>query len=296
MKTISIICFLSVVTMTSFAQETLWQGKGRIAISCDGNEHDHDDWGATPLSLAIIAAKGLQSKLSLYIYADHIWGSNHEHPGFGGVTPYQQIKESAVKGGKMFGFKNTKFIAAVDNPEVAYNALIEQINQSSENNPLFVIESGPVHVNGEALNRSDVAKRKYVTIITTLNSWNDSHADKPYLSWENHSGYTLHEIKQFEGNCNIVEIQNQAPYLERNWKEYEWLLTAPERNNPYYKKNRWEWLFNKLCLTAKNRGVDRDYYYAMEPTDAGKVIFLLTGIQETSPKPCYDIMRNPLQK
>lgn len=45
------------------AQTPLWQGKGRIAISSDGNEHDDDDWSATPLSLAMIAAKGLQDKL-----------------------------------------------------------------------------------------------------------------------------------------------------------------------------------------------------------------------------------------
>jgi len=37
----------------------LWQAQGRFVISSDGNEHDHDDWGATPLSLAFIAAKGL---------------------------------------------------------------------------------------------------------------------------------------------------------------------------------------------------------------------------------------------
>lgn len=296
MKTVSIALFLIMITLDSLAQETLWQAKGRIAISCDGNEHDHDDWGATPLSLAIIAAKGLQSKLTLLIYADHIWGSNHEHPGFEGVTPYQQIKQSAVMGGKMFGFKSTRFVSAVDNPEVAYNALKDQINQSSESDPLFIVVAGPVQVIGEAMARADAAKRKYITIITTDNAWNNNHADSPYLTWENHSGWTLDKIKQLNGDCNIVAIRNQNPYLEKYWKEYEWLLNAPERNNSYYKKDSWSWLFNRLCLTSKPRGVDRDYYYSIDASDAGKVIFLLTGIQETSPKLCYDIMRNPLQK
>jgi len=40
------------------AQTPVWQGKGRIAISADGNEHDHDDWAATPLTLALLAASG----------------------------------------------------------------------------------------------------------------------------------------------------------------------------------------------------------------------------------------------
>ncbi|NBD37106.1 MAG: hypothetical protein GVY10_00875 [Verrucomicrobia bacterium] len=38
------------------AAEPLWQGQGRIALSSDGNEHDHDDWGATALTLALLAA------------------------------------------------------------------------------------------------------------------------------------------------------------------------------------------------------------------------------------------------
>jgi len=279
-----------------FAQTPLWQSKGRIVVSSDGNEHDHDDWGGTPLSLAIISAKGLQDKLSIYIYSDHIWGSNHEHPGIEGVSPYAQMKESAIHGGKMFNFKKTNFICAVDNPEVAYEALKNQINQSSDDNPLFIVVAGPVQVIGEAISRADVSKRKFITIITTSSDWNNSHADKPYLVWENHSGWILDEIEQMDGGLKIVKIENQNPLLKRNWREYEWLINAPERNHPYYKRGSWKWLFNRLCLTTKPEGVDRDYYYAIDPSDAGKVIFLLTGITKTSPQLVYELMRNPSRK
>lgn len=276
-----------------FAQTPLWQGKGRIVISADGNEHDHDDWAATPLSLAIIAAKGLQNKLNLFIYSDHVWGSNHEHPGFDGVGPYQQMKISALKGGKMFGFNTTHFLCAVDNPEVAYETLKDQINQSNIDNPLFIIISGPTQVIGEAMARSNIVNRKFVTILTTLEAWNNTHADKPYLAWESHTGWTLDEIKKLEGGFKVVEIESQNPLLKKNWKEYEWLISAPERNNSYYKKGSWAWLFNRLCLSAKPEGTDRDYFYAIDPSDAGKVIFLLTGIQKTNPALCYEIMRKP---
>ena len=279
-----------------FAQTPLWQSKGRIVVSSDGNEHDHDDWGGTPLSLAIIAAKGLQDKLSVYIYSDHIWGSNHEHPGLQGVTPYAQMKESAIQGGKMFNFKKTNFICAVDNPEVAYEALKNQINQSTDDNPLFIVVAGPVQVIGEAISRADVAKRKFITIISTSSDWNNSHADKPYLSWENHSGWILDEIEKMDGGIKVIRIKNQNTYLKKNWREYEWLINAPERNSSHYKRGSWEWLFKRLCLTTKPEGVDRDYYYAIDPSDAGKVIFLLTGIEETSPQLVYEIMRNPLPK
>lgn len=59
-KVILIVSLLLSQITYSFSQSPLWQDKGRIVISSDGNEHDHDDWAATPLSLAIIAAKGLQ--------------------------------------------------------------------------------------------------------------------------------------------------------------------------------------------------------------------------------------------
>lgn len=279
-----------------FAQTPLWQSKGRIVVSSDGNEHDHDDWGGTPLSLAIIAAKGLQDKLSVYVYSDHIWGSNHEHSGLQGVTPYAQMKESAVQGGKMFNFKKTNFICAVDDPEVAYEALKNQINQSTDDNPLFIVVAGPVQVIGEAISRADVAKRKFITIITTSSDWNNSHADKPYLSWENHSGWILDEIEKMDGSIKVVKIKNQNNFLKKNWREYEWLINAPERNDSHYKRGSWEWLFKRLCLTTKPEGVDRDYYYAIDPSDAGKVIFLLTGLEETSPQLVYEIMRSPSPK
>jgi len=304
-RRISFVCktiYLSVllfacILLNSSGQTPLWQGKGRIVISSDGNEHDHDDWAATPLSLALLAASGLQDKLPVYIYSDHIWGSNHEHPGVNGITPYEQMKESALTGGKMFRFKHTRFICAVDNPEVAYEALKDEINKSSSNNPLFIIVAGPVQVIGEAISRSEKEKYKFITLITTVNCWNNDHADKPYLQWENHSGWTMTKIEQHfsgvgNGDLKVVSIQNQNPCLMRNWREYQWLITAPERNNPYYKAGSWTWLFNRLCMSIKPVSGSENYY-AIDPSDAGKVLFLITGIENTSPALCYKIMQNP---
>jgi len=298
MKKIYLIWLLiSIQIAYSVAQNPLWQGKGRIIISSDGNEHDHDDWAATPLSLALLSAKGLQNKLALYIYSDHIWGSNQEHPGVNGVSAYEQMKESALTGCKMFKFDPNRFICAVDNPENAYNALKEQINLSTAENPLFIIVAGPVQVIGEAISRSNKEKRKYVTVISTVNCWNDNHADSPYTAWENHSGWTMKEIQQnFSaengGNLKTISIENQNPCLMRNWKEFEWLKTAPERNNNYYTSGSWVWLFNRLCMSIKPVSGSENYY-AMDVSDAGKVVYLLTGIEKTSPKLCYEIMKNP---
>jgi hypothetical protein len=290
------LLFLSGIVALS-AQKPLWQGKGRIVISCDGNEHDHDDWAATPLSLGLLAARGLQDNVPVYIYSDHIWGSNYEHPGVKGIKPYEQMKESALTGGKMFGFSHTRFICAVDDPEIAYEALKNEINKSSVENPLFIIVGGPVQVIGEAISRAEKEKRKFITVISTVNCWNDNHSDNPYTLWENHSGWTMAEIRQSfsgpdGGSVKTVSIENQNPCLMRNWHEYEWLKTAPEQNNPYYKKGSWTWLFDRLCMSIKPVSGSENYY-AVDASDAGKVVFLLTGVEKTSPKMCYEIMRNP---
>jgi hypothetical protein len=295
-KSLCVFALLLCQISFSLGQTPLWQGKGRIVISADGNEHDHDDWAATPLTLAILAAKGLQDRVPLYIYSDHIWGSNHEHPGVNGVNPYDQMKESALTGGKMFRFHHTHFLCAVDNPEVAYEALKEEIDRSTNDNPLFLVVDGPTQVIGEAISRSDKNKRKFVTVITVSHCWNNDHADLPYR-WEHHSGWTFDKIqKQFEnpegGNLNTVSIIDQNTCLKKNWREYRWLVNAPERNNRYYRKKSWTWLFNRLCMSIKPVSGEENYY-AIDPSDAGKVIFLLTGIEKTSPQLCYEILRNP---
>lgn len=171
---------------------------------------------------------------------------------------------------------------------MAYDSLKNQINQATENNPLFIVVAGPVHVIGEAISRADVGKRRFITIITTSTAWNNSHADNPYFDWENHSGWILDEIEQMEGGIKIIKIQNQNPLLKRNCQEYEWLIKAPERNHSYYKRGSWEWLYKRLCLTAKPEGMDRSYYNAIDPSVAGKAIYLLTGIADINPRLVYE--------
>ena len=82
MKNFKQLTLVLLITLTlSFAvnAQTIPYSIGRIAISSDGNEHDHDDWAATPFSLALLAAKGLQVNLVLYTFSDHVWGSNIDH-------------------------------------------------------------------------------------------------------------------------------------------------------------------------------------------------------------------------
>ncbi len=300
-KTLVTVLTLLVVFTSVFAQTPLWQGKGRIAISSDGNEHDYDDWAATPLSLALLAASGLQDNLVLYTFSDHVWGSNQDHPTSpSGLNSYEHMRESALGGQKWFGFQNSKFICAVDNAIVAYNALRDEINKSSEENPLFIVAAGPMQVVGEAISRAQMEKRQFVTVISH-SEWNNRHSDQhSKQEWDVHTGWTFLEIKDnFStaegGNLKCVQILDQnggADYLSFNTakEKFDWIKNSPARSNSNYKPGAWDWLYSRIETCTKNKGQNFD------PSDAGMIVFMLTGIEKTDPDMAREIMENPKQK
>lgn len=295
-----ILIVLAISFLNVTAQKPVWQGKGRIIISSDGNEHDHDDWAATPLSLALLAASGLQDRVTLYTYSDHIWGSNLDHPtSKSGLSAYEHMRESALGGQKWFGFDNTRFICAVDSAEVAYNAVRDEINKSSKKNPLIIIAAGPMQVVGEGINRSDIDKRQFVTIISH-SEWNNRHAKRPDKKESQHTGWTYQEIKEkFEnsagGNLKVIQIADQnggdgydgfnAPITK-----FEWIKTSTVRNHKAYKQGAWDWLYSRQETCIKSKGLNFD------PSDAGMVVFMLTGIEKTEPKMGQKIMEKPKKK
>lgn len=278
-----------------------WKGKGRIAISSDGNEHDHDDWAATPMSLALLASQGLQDKLAIYTYSDHVWGSNKSNKRkIQNMNHYEHMNKSALEGKKYFGFDKTRFICAVDNPEKAYNSMRDEINKSSKENPLYIVAAGPMQVVGEAINRADKSKRRFVTVLSH-SGWNDKHSDKPG-KWEKpqHTGWTWDDMKAAfsdskGGKVRFVHIKDQnggRDYLGLNCdkKLFDWVKTSPARNNPLYKKGSWDFLYNRLesCLKKKGKNFD--------PSDAGMILFMLTGVEKTNPEMAKFMMENPKPK
>lgn len=281
--------FLLVFAFFSFILPSISQSipfyTGRIAISSDGNEHDEDDWAATPMTLALLAANGLQDKVSVYIFSDHIWGSNKEKPGAA-----EQMRESAFIGAKTFGFKRTKFIEAVTAQNFAIIELATQINESSAKDPLTIIAAGPMEIVGTAINEADSTKLKYVRLISH-SIWNDEHADKPY-DWENHSGWTWAKIKEkFEKHGlqldHIADQNGGEDYdgLKANINKYDWLKTSPAKDKKPFSKGSWDWLYSRLEAAQKGDEFD--------PSDSGMIIYLLTGKEKTDPEDVRKMMENP---
>ena len=299
-----IISFAVIVLLIPFnliqAQTPVWTGNGRIAISSDGNEHDHDDWAATPLTLAMLAAKGLQDKMVLYTYSDHVWGSNVDHPtSKSGLNAYQHMRESALGAKKWFGFDQSEFVCAVDNPDAAYDAMAKVINESTKDDPLIIIAAGPMQVVGEGLNRSKKRKRKFVTVISH-SRWNNRHSDNPTNKGEVHEGWTWSEMNESFGSksggaANFIKILDQNggddyDGFRAEKEKFDWVKTSEVRNNNAYKEGAWDWLYTRLETCIKNRGTQFD------PSDAGMVVYMLTGIEKTNPSMAKAIMENPVSK
>lgn len=245
----------------------LWQDKGRIAISSDGNEHDKDDWAATPMSLALLAAQNLQDKLAVYVYSDHHWGSNVKES-----DALAQMQESALKGAEHFGFDKSRFFEAATDLDASVNALVAEINKSTADDPLILIGAGPMDVIGRAIAAADQTKLTFVTTLSHSN-WNNKHSDNPD-SFEDHSGYTYEEIKtEFEPKgLTVVQIkdQNGGPGYDgmRADKAYfDWLKDTGDDDL--------EWLYSRQQAAIKGSEFD--------PSDSGMIIYMLNGIEDTDP-------------
>jgi hypothetical protein len=278
-----IFCILFSFSLTALAQ-TIPYTKGRIVISSDGNEHDEDDWAATPMSLALLKAAGLESQLTVYTFSDHTWGSNKEKPGADA-----QMRESAFMGAKWFGTKKTKFIEAVAAPNYAIIELTLQINASSEKDPLTIIAAGPMDVIGNALNEAKEEKLKHVRVISH-SEWNNNHADEPY-EWEDHSGWTWEKLKAEFGTKGLTldQIADQnggEDYegLKTTKSRYDWIKNSPSKDKKPFDKGSWEWLYSRLEAAQKGEEFD--------PSDAGMILYLLTGKQKNTPDDLKEILEN----
>ena len=105
------------------------------------------------------------------------------------------MRHSAEECGKRFSFDNTRFIAAVENPEQAYEAMCNEILKSTAENPLFIVAAGPMQVVGEALNRAfrkEPASLSYVipsgimNMLISLMQMKNLIQDGHGIKWKNH--------------------------------------------------------------------------------------------------------------
>lgn len=264
----------------SWAQNVPYSGE-RIVVVADGNEHDKGDWAATPLSLAVLAAKEIQDQVVVYAFSSHTWGSNKSHAGSDA-----QMRESAFLGARNFGFKKTKFIEAVNAPNYAIIEITSQINKSSSKNPLVILVAGPMDIIGTALGEADSTKLKHIRIISH-SIWDQLHADSPEEG-ETHKGWTWEKIREsYQGKG--LELIALPELGEGNFKgplsAYSWLNDSSKKEPKPFEKGSWQWLFSRIEAATTGEEVN--------PRDVGLLLYLLTGKSNSSIQDLRGILEIP---
>ena len=264
----------------SWAQNVPYSGE-RIVVIADGNEHDKGDWAATPLSLAVLAAKEIQDQVVVYAFSSHTWGSNKTDAGADA-----QMRESAFLGSRNFGFKKTKFIEAVNAPNYAIIEITSQINKSSSKNPLVILVAGPMDIIGTALGEADSTKLKHIRIISH-SIWDQQHADSPEEG-ETHKGWTWEKIREsYQGKG--LELIALPELGEGNFKgplsAYSWLNDSSKKEPKPFEKGSWQWLFSRIEAATTGEEVN--------PRDVGLLLYLLTGKSNSSIQDLRGILENP---
>ncbi len=174
---------------------------GRLAISADGNDHDRDDIGASPMTLAIIAKAGLRQKLVHFEYNNHIWSSYNS-------AQQQDMTASVVGAASRFGFPSNIFYSAISNPSAAYDHLATEISKSSSSDPLYILAMGPMETVCQGIRRSDAFKRQYVTVVSH-STWNDAHQHNGSCTWGDLPSTGVRAIHISDQNSNLA-TSNQA--------------------------------------------------------------------------------------
>lgn len=173
---------------------------GRFVWTSDGNDHDRDDILGDAVLLSIIAAKQAQRSVPVFIYADHIWETSDQEKdmresidqaiklwgGFDGMRVYNAYQEELKNKGKA---------------NAAVQAMVREINKSSEADPLTIGTGGPNQIVVEALKAADPAKIPHVTVIGHgTGTFNDNHGKR-------HGGYTFDDL--VATGVRVVKIANQ---------------------------------------------------------------------------------------
>lgn len=214
----------------------------RIAYSADGNQHDPDDWHASPLALAMIAESGNKHRLVHFDYNNHLgnndWQMANKH------------RENVMGAVQRYGFESWRFFDNQSNLSGSINSIARAINESSANNRLYLICAGPMEVCYRGIAQAQDHKEPYVTVISH-SWWNENHNDTSQLNrrWVD---------IQRDFRVQTVQISNQNDTAFRSpAKAWDWLKWQAHG----------QWL-HQAVARDRNSG---------DASDAGMVYYVLKG-------------------
>lgn len=250
--------------------------KNRIACSADGNAQadlkyqgkynyaDPDDWGATPAALAMLAKMKLQPQLVHYSYNNFMPSPPH-------TTVRNYMKEGVEGAVERWNYNKNIFFDVGTHQQEALKHLKEEIEKSTQEDPLYFINMGPSEFLYQAIKLVvEDGKKKSLSHLYILShsGYNDNHLRRP-----NH--HTIDDVLDLSENkitFKRIKDQNKKWNPNEGWSSlYDWSVWDWLKNhkNPDY---AWIW---KCMKKHKEKRADI--------SDAGMIYYLITGDADGNP-------------
>ncbi len=254
---LALAAFFSVSPAFSQA-EIKWPG-GRLALTSDGNAHDPDDIGGTPMAIALMYSAGLIDKLVHVDYANHFMHEGHQ----GSPNKPEMMNEMIVStegAAERFGKLDpgNNFNCQTQLEEATANFVREAL-RSSADDPLWFICAGPMTTANtylDAVKAADPSKLAFIHCVSH-SARNGSH--DPERSWDRMKqefpAVTYHVIP----NQNFAGGETGLNSPLRHW---EWLKNS---ENPDL-----QWLYSRNRTAKVNEG-------KFDVSDAGMVYWVISG-------------------
>ena len=263
MKPIASILILVFFGLSQFAfgqePEPIHPPAGRLAIVADGNSPDPDDIGATAVMFGLLKATGLRDRL---VHLSHSCDLKPTER----ISADDELRRQKVLGQicsygvENFGpFKNLSgTFNCRTQQQAAIDDLRDAINESTENDPLWIIEAGEPDIIGYALESADASKTKFVHVVSHHPA-NDNAGD--FFEWK--------QILEF----GVVEHQigDQNVGLKTAIEKWDW---AKDHSDPQMK-----WIWEQLAY-AEQDGVVKFQTNRFDCSDAGMVYWWITGADQ----------------
>ncbi|MCA9595163.1 MAG: hypothetical protein KC776_17720 [Myxococcales bacterium] len=222
---------------------------GRIAVSADGNFHDRDDIGATPVTLAILAQAKLQAKLVHYDHSSHLAQNDSDQYGDMIASTTGHLSEFGFDQNVVFD-DQTQLSAAVAN-------IAKVIDASTASDPLTFIVAGPFEVTYQGVAAASADKLQYVTLLSH-STWNEDHEHVP-------AEHTKDELLADFPAVKFIKISDQnANAFKSSPSAWDWMNAA-----------------GADLTWVRGRMVQAEYAEG-DNSDAGMAFYLVTGNEKAT--------------
>lgn len=228
---------------------------GRLAIVADGNSPDPDDLAGTAVSLALLRGANLSERLVHYSHSCDLVRGTRISEDAERERHFLMQASCDVTARRWGGYEKLTFFDASWQQKETIEHLSQAIEESSEENPLWIVEAGEPDIIGFALEAVPKEKCKYVKIITHHKA-NDDAGD--YYSWQKILDFGIEEIR----------IPDQNIKLKVDLRKWNWAKNHTDS------RLQQMWLFGKMAETDNVVQFQKGKW---DCSDAGMVLYWITG-------------------